>query len=71
MFAFIVVWLIPVQLFVLLGWWLFQSAAGDPDGWWNPLRASSAGTALCQWGVALLVFFFLNSLLNRHQEKSS
>ncbi len=71
-FGFVVIWLIPVQLFVLLGWWLVQSATvADPDGWWNPLRPNSAGTALCQWGLGLLVFFSLNSLLNRHQEKSS
>ena len=68
-FAFVVVWLIPVQLLVLLGWWLYQSiTVVDPDGWWNPFRSTSFGTAVGQWGLALGVFFFLNAFLNRHQE---
>lgn len=70
-FSFVVMWLIPIQLFVLLGWWLYQSIAGDPDGWWNPLSPTSFGTAVGQWGVALVIFFGLNSLLNRYQQVES
>ncbi|MEM1451110.1 MAG: sodium-dependent transporter [Planctomycetota bacterium] len=68
-FGFVVLWLIPIQLFVLLGWWLYQSiVAADPDGWWNPFRPNSFGTAVFQWGVALIIFFLLNAKLNRLQE---
>ena len=69
-FAFVVLWLIPVQLVVLLGWWLYQSiTVADPDGWWNPLRPNSFGTAVCQWGVALTIFYLVNGKLNRLQER--
>ena len=63
-------WLIPAQFIVLLGWWLYQSIVGDTGQWWNPFRVSSFATAITQWGLALLVFFLLNPLLNRHLEKS-
>ena len=70
-FAFVVMWLIPLQLFALLGWWLYQSiTVADPDGWWNPLRPASFGTAVCQWSLAIAVFFSLNKLLNRAQERA-
>ena len=70
-FGFVVLWLIPIQLFVLLGWWLYQVVTvADPDGWWNPLRPFSLGTAVFQWGLALGVFFALNSFLSRHQRET-
>ena len=70
-FGFLVIWLIPAQLLVLLGWWLYQSiTVRDPEGWWNPLRPNSFGTAVCQWGVAILVFLSLNSFLSRQQKES-
>lgn len=67
-FAWLVVWLIPIQLLVLLGWWLYQSIVGDPGQWWNPFHATSFGTAIAQWCLACGVFFLLNPLLNRHLE---
>ena len=71
-FGFVVLWLIPAQLFILLGWWLYQSiSVADPEGWWNPFRTESLATALCQWTLALSVFFFLNSRLNRLQKEST
>ena len=71
-FGFVVIWLIPVQLFILLGWWLYQSiTVADPEGWWNPLRPNSFATAAFQWGLALTIFFFLNARLNRAQEADS
>ena len=70
-FGFVVVWLIPVQLVVLLGWWLYQAITADPEGWWNPIRTYSFGTAVSQWGLALVVFFFLNAFLARHQKEKA
>ena len=29
---------IPVEFFVMLGWWFTQSVQWDPVNWWNPLQ---------------------------------
>ena len=42
----------------------------DPEGWWNPFRPNSFGTAVTQRGLALTIFFTLNTKLNRLQEKA-
>ncbi len=68
-FAFLVTWLIPVQLFVLFGWCVFQSVTASDGDWWNPLRTASLGTAVCQWTVAIVLFLSLNSFLARNQKE--
>lgn len=53
--------LVPIQAVVLLGWWLYQSAAVyAPQTWYNPLEPYSVMTCLLQWGLALTVFIALN-----------
>lgn len=54
-------WLVPVQAFVLLGWWLWRATTSDfAAQWYNPLEAYSAMTCLVQWGVVLVAFLLLN-----------
>ncbi len=65
-FVWFVFWVIPLQLFVLLGWWLYRSIADDTGAWWNPFRTHSFGTTVAQWAIALTLFFGLNRFLNRH-----
>lgn len=55
---------VPLQAVILLGWWLYQSAAiYAPDTWYNPLEPFSVMTVLLQWTVVLVVFVSLNRWL--------
>ena len=57
---------VPVQAVVLLGWWLYQSAAVyAPDTWFNPLAPYSVMTCLLQWTLALAVVIALNRRMAR------
>ena len=57
--------LVPIQATVLLGWWLYQSAAVyAPDTWFNPLDTYSVMTCLVQWGLALVIFLALNQRMS-------
>lgn len=57
--------LVPVQAVVLLGWWLYQSAAVyAPDTWYNPFDPYSVMTCLLQWGLALVLFLVLNDRMS-------
>jgi NSS family neurotransmitter:Na+ symporter len=52
---------VPIQAVVLLGWWLYQSAAVyAPDTWYDPLSPFSVMTCLVQWTLALVVLVALN-----------
>lgn len=61
-YTFIIKYLIPMQVIILLGWWLISSATWDPE-WWNPLHAENAGTCLVQWALVIGVLFYLNKFL--------
>lgn len=54
---------IPVQFVLMLGWWMYQAATWDPQGWWNPLHVESVGTCLLQWGVVLALLAVFNRRL--------
>lgn len=57
----LVTWLLPVEFLAMFAWWTYQAVAVfDPAGWWNPLRVSSLGTCLLQWGVALALLLAFN-----------
>jgi NSS family neurotransmitter:Na+ symporter len=51
--------LIPIQVVVLILWWLISSVSWDPE-WWNPLHVENAGTAIFQWAIVLTFFIALN-----------
>lgn len=64
-FDYVVKFLIPVEAFILLFWWLYQSIGWNPKGWYNPFNAESMGTCLFQWlGVIFLLILF-NSFISR------
>jgi len=63
-FVWFVFWIVPLQLFVLLGWWLYRSIADDTGAWWSPFRTHSFGTTIAQWAIGLALFFGLNRAMN-------
>jgi NSS family neurotransmitter:Na+ symporter len=58
-------YLIPLEFVVMFGWWMYQAAAGDPAGWWDPMSPFSVGTCIAQWGVALFFLVGFNARLAR------
>lgn len=54
--------LIPVQVVVLISWWLISSVSWDSE-WWNPFHPENAGTVLFQWIIVLAIFFSLNRFM--------
>jgi NSS family neurotransmitter:Na+ symporter len=54
--------LIPVQVVVLISWWLISSVSWDPE-WWNPFHAENAGTVLFQWLIVFVILISANKLL--------
>jgi NSS family neurotransmitter:Na+ symporter len=54
--------LIPVQVVVLILWWLISSVSWDPD-WWNPFHTENAGTAIFQWAIVLIFFMAFNKYI--------
>ena len=54
--------LIPIQVVVLVSWWLISSVSWDPE-WWNPFHAENAGTAIFQWLIVLTIFIALNKYI--------
>ncbi len=63
-YNFIIQFLIPLQVVILLVWWLVSSAQWDPE-WWNPFHAQNAGTCIFQWGVVIGIFVVLNNFLTK------
>ena len=58
--------LVPVQAVILLGWWLYRSAAVyAPNTWFNPFEPYSIMTCLLQWGLVLVVLLAINRWLCR------
>lgn len=59
----IISFLIPLQVIVLVVWWLYSTTQWDPDGWWNPFGAETLGTCILQWSVVLVFFIALNKFI--------
>lgn len=55
----IITYLVPVEVTVLLLWWLISSTTWDPE-WWNPFHTENLGTCLAQWFIVLSLFIMLN-----------
>lgn len=56
---------IPVQVVVLLGWWIWRSATQfAPDTWYDPFDPYSVMTCLVQWGILAGVLIASNRKLN-------
>ncbi len=57
--------LVPVQVVLLISWWLISSASWDPE-WWNPFHMENAGTCIFQWAIVLTVFITFNKAIVKH-----
>ncbi|RPI75855.1 MAG: sodium-dependent transporter, partial [Ignavibacteriales bacterium] len=55
--------LVPIQVIVLILWWLISSVSWDAE-WWNPFHIENAGTAIAQWALVLLIFILLNKKMS-------
>lgn len=64
-YNFVIGILVPVQVVVLISWWLISSISWDPE-WWNPFHAENLGTVLFQWGIVIIVFIMLNKIMIKH-----
>ena len=61
-YNFVIGILVPIQVIVLISWWLVSSIGWDAE-WWNPFHAENFGTVILQWIIVLSVFIFLNKYL--------
>ena len=61
-YNFVISILIPIQVVVLISWWLISSVSWDPQ-WWNPFHSLNTGTVLFQWIIILSVLIFLNKTM--------
>ncbi len=64
-FDYLLRFLIPVEVAILLGWWFIQSIQWYPGQWWNPLVPFSLGTCFLQWGILIVVLKMMNSRLEQ------
>lgn len=56
---------IPIQVVILLGWWIWRSATQfAPDTWYDPFDAYSVMTCFVQWGLLAGVLIGFNRKLN-------
>jgi neurotransmitter:Na+ symporter, NSS family len=62
-YTVVISYLIPLQVIVLIGWWLYSTTEWDPDGWWNPFGAETLGTCVLQWGIVLIILIILNNVV--------
>ncbi|MBN1294161.1 MAG: sodium-dependent transporter [Candidatus Latescibacteria bacterium] len=67
----LILWIIPIQFVLLIGWWFYQSLTWDPINWWNPASTFSIGTCLFQWGFAAVLVIILGSYLDSKLKKST
>jgi neurotransmitter:Na+ symporter, NSS family len=57
-------YIIPIEVIVLLGWWIYRSAFEfAPDTWFNPLDPYSVATCFVQWGILAGVLIYFNKTL--------
>ena len=61
-YNFVIGILIPIQVVILISWWLFSSIGWDAE-WWNPFHAENFGTVIFQWAVVLSIFILINKML--------
>lgn len=61
-FDYAIVYLVPLQVLLMMGWWFYRAVKDLPD-WWNPVAAQSIGTSVMQWGLAIGLFAALNRFL--------
>jgi NSS family neurotransmitter:Na+ symporter len=58
-FNFLIMFLIPIQAIILLVWWITASFGWEAE-WYNPFKPESAGTAIFQWIIVILILLLIN-----------
>lgn len=67
-FDVIVKYLIPIQVVVLLGWWIYRSAFEfAPETWFNPLDPYSVATCFTQFGIVIVLLIAFNKKISSMQ----
>lgn len=61
-YNFVIGILVPIQVIVLISWWLISSIGWDAE-WWNPFHAENFGTVIFQWTIILLIFLLMNKYM--------
>jgi NSS family neurotransmitter:Na+ symporter len=61
-YNFIIGILVPIQVIILISWWLISSIGWDTE-WWNPFHSENFGTVIFQWTIILILFFVLNKTI--------
>ena len=61
-YNFLIGILVPIQVIVLISWWLISSIGWDAE-WWNPFHSENFGTVIFQWAIILVLFFVLNKVM--------
>ncbi len=61
-YNFVIGILVPIQVVVLISWWLISSIGWDAE-WWNPFHFENFGTVIFQWTIILVLFFVLNKTI--------
>ena len=61
-YNFIIGILVPIQVVVLITWWLISSIGWDAE-WWNPFHAENFGTVIFQWTIILVLFIVINKVM--------
>jgi len=60
----IITYCIPLQVAILLGWWMYQSATVfAPDSWYDPFSLYSVASVLTQWAFILVILIWANKYL--------
>jgi NSS family neurotransmitter:Na+ symporter len=62
---YVIIFLFPIQFFVLMMWFFYEAIAANPDQWWNPFIAQGFMTVVVQWGLAIAILIILNDRLNK------
>lgn len=59
-------YIIPIEVIILLVWWLYSSTVWYPDTWWQPFNLETPetlGTCIVQWVILLAVLIGCNKFL--------
>lgn len=66
-YEIIIKYIIPIEVAVLLGWWIYRSVFEfAPETWFNPLDPFSLATVLLQWGILAGVLIYFNKALVKY-----
>lgn len=69
LWTFMIKYVVPVEVAILLGWWIYRSIFEfAPDTWFNPFDPYSIATCFVQWGIVVGLLILYNKRIARHQK---